>query len=169
VTCLEIAGSSGIRSRATMFFSDHLVSKGAWRRSVICCHHGARLTVHGEVRGENWRVTWKTGFWWLATVVQGFVVLVAAALASESDNRGEVQSPTLEGENSRSGLNLLCLTMILLKTLFCQREFSPRWKPMIYDWGTITLVHYFLPGDVAIGEAELRVLSWWCLYFCYKK
>jgi hypothetical protein len=31
-------------------FSNRLVSKVAWRSSVVCYHHGTRLTVHGEVR-----------------------------------------------------------------------------------------------------------------------
>jgi hypothetical protein len=31
-------------------FSDRLGSEGAWRSSVVCCHHGTRLTVDDEVR-----------------------------------------------------------------------------------------------------------------------
>jgi hypothetical protein len=35
---------------------------------------------------------------------------------------------------------------------------------MIYDRATITFVHCFLLGDVAIGDAGLLLLlSWWCL------
>jgi hypothetical protein len=37
---------------------------------------------------------------------------------SGGDNIREVQSPTFQGENPRSGLNWLCLTVVLLKTLF---------------------------------------------------
>src|SRR3954467_15529859 len=37
---------------------------------------------------------------------------------SRGDNTGEDQSPTCQGENPRSGLNWLCLAMILLNTLF---------------------------------------------------
>jgi hypothetical protein len=40
---------------------------------------------------------------------------------------------------------------------------------MIYDRTTMMLVHCFLLGGVVIGEAELLGLSWWCLYYCYKK
>jgi hypothetical protein len=47
-------------------------------------------------------------------------LLIAAALASGGDSIGEVQSSTLQDENSRSGLNWLCLTMTLLKALFCE-------------------------------------------------
>jgi hypothetical protein len=37
---------------------------------------------------------------------------------SGGDNIREVQSPTFQGENPRSGLNWLCLTVVLLKILF---------------------------------------------------
>jgi hypothetical protein len=37
---------------------------------------------------------------------------------------GEVQSPTLQGENPWYDLNLLCLAMALLKALFCERGLS---------------------------------------------
>jgi hypothetical protein len=37
------------------------------------------------------------------------------------NSTGEVQGPTLQGENLRSGLNWLCLAMVLLKVLFCER------------------------------------------------
>ena len=36
---------------------------------------------------------------------------------SGGDNIGEVQSPTFQGENPRSGLNWLCLTLFFLKAL----------------------------------------------------
>jgi hypothetical protein len=39
---------------------------------------------------------------------------------------------------------------------------------MIYDRATTALIHCFLLGGVAIGEAGLLVLSLWCLYWCYK-
>jgi hypothetical protein len=38
-SCLEIAGSDGIRSGAPMFLSDRLVSEGALRSSADCFHH----------------------------------------------------------------------------------------------------------------------------------
>jgi hypothetical protein len=40
---------------------------------------------------------------------------------------------------------------------------------MIYDRATTALIHCFLLGGVAIGEAGLLVLSLWCLYWCYKE
>jgi hypothetical protein len=39
-------------------------------------------------------------------------------MVSGADSTGEVQGPTLQGENSRSGLNWLCLAIALLKALF---------------------------------------------------
>jgi hypothetical protein len=51
---------------------------------------------------------------WLEEEVAG------VASTSGGDNIGEVQSPTSEGENIRSGLNWLCLAMVLLKALFCE-------------------------------------------------
>jgi hypothetical protein len=45
--------------------------------------------------------------------------------ASGGDYAGGVQSPTLHGENPRSGLNWLCLTMALLKALFCEWGLYP--------------------------------------------
>jgi hypothetical protein len=79
-------------------------------------------------------MTWKPNLWGLAMVIRVFVVsrnllgdlwLVAAALASGGDSSGEVQSPTLPGENPRSGLNWLYLAMTLLKVLFSlARTFS---------------------------------------------
>jgi hypothetical protein len=40
---------------------------------------------------------------------------------------------------------------------------------MIYDRTTMALMHCFLLEGVTIGEAGLLVLSWWCLYCCYKE
>ena len=37
---------------------------------------------------------------------------------SGGDNIREAQRPTFHGENPRSGLNWLCLTVVLLETLF---------------------------------------------------
>jgi hypothetical protein len=39
---------------------------------------------------------------------------------------------------------------------------------MIYDRTTTVFVYRFLHVDVAFGEFRLQVLSWWCLYYCYK-
>jgi hypothetical protein len=69
---------------------------------------------------------------------------------------------TLQGENPRSGLNCLCLTIALLKALFCERGLSLRWKPKIYDRATTVLVHCSLLGGVVFGDVGLLVLSWWC-------
>jgi hypothetical protein len=44
--------------------------------------------------------------------------------ASGGDSTGKVQSPTLQGENPRPGLNWLCLAITLLKALFCERGLS---------------------------------------------
>jgi hypothetical protein len=52
-TCLEIAGSDGFRSRATMFFSDRLVSEGARRSSADCFHHGTCLSSMVMSVAEN--------------------------------------------------------------------------------------------------------------------
>jgi hypothetical protein len=43
--------------------------------------------------------------------------LIVAASTSRGDSIGEVQSPTIEGETPRFGLNWLCLAMVLLKVL----------------------------------------------------
>jgi hypothetical protein len=40
---------------------------------------------------------------------------------------------------------------------------------MIYDRVMMELVHCFLLRGVAIGEIRLVVLSWGCLYYCYKE
>jgi hypothetical protein len=40
---------------------------------------------------------------------------------------------------------------------------------MIYDRAMTALVHYFLLGGVAIGEAGLLVLFWWSFHCCYKE
>jgi hypothetical protein len=58
-------------------------------------------------------------------ILLGDSLLVAVALASGGDSIGEVQSLTLQDENPRSGLNWLCLTMTLLKALFCEQELFP--------------------------------------------
>jgi hypothetical protein len=47
---------------------------------------------------------------------------------SGDDSIGEVQGPTLQGENPRSGLNWVCLAIALLKVLFCERGFFSRVK-----------------------------------------
>jgi hypothetical protein len=43
-------------------------------------------------------------------------------MASGGDSTGEVQGPTLQGENPRSGLIWLCLAIALLRALFYERE-----------------------------------------------
>jgi hypothetical protein len=58
------------------------------------------------------------------TILLGDLLLVATASASGGDSIGEVQSLTLQGENPRSNLNWLCLTMVLLKILFCEQRLS---------------------------------------------
>jgi hypothetical protein len=92
--------------------------------------------------------------WWFVTRRSG--------IRNWGNNTGEVQSPTLHGKKPRSGLNWLCLTMTLLKALFCERGLSSGRKPKIYDRATMALVHCFLLGGVAFREAGLLVLSWWC-------
>jgi hypothetical protein len=49
-------------------------------------------------------------------------------MVSGGDSTGEVQGPTLQGENPRSDLNWLCLAIVLLKTLFCERGLFSRVK-----------------------------------------
>jgi hypothetical protein len=51
--------------------------------------------------------------------------------ASGGDNTSEIQSLTSQGENLRSGLNWLCLTMSLLKALFLRA--GTIFKVKIYD------------------------------------
>jgi hypothetical protein len=36
-----------------LYFSNRLVSEGAWGNSVIFCHNGTHLTIHDEVRDEG--------------------------------------------------------------------------------------------------------------------
>jgi hypothetical protein len=57
-----------------------------------------------------------------------FFVSRSTGMESGSDSTGEVQGPTLQGENLRSGLNWLYMAMALLKTLFCEREFFSKVK-----------------------------------------
>jgi hypothetical protein len=40
---------------------------------------------------------------------------------------------------------------------------------MIYNRAMTVFMHCFLFEGVSIGEAELQVLSWLCLYCCYKE
>lgn len=61
------------------------------------------LSLCGDEELAWWYVTWSND------IVNG------------GDNTEEVQSLTFQSENSRSGLNWLCLAMALLKTLFCER------------------------------------------------
>jgi hypothetical protein len=126
-------------------------------------------TLRSMVKSEQ-KLTWKPSFWRLATMVRVFVVMknllgdlwvIAAVSANGGDNTGEDQSPTLQGENSRSGLSWLCMAMSLLKALFSERGLSPEWKSRVYEWATMARVHYFLLEGIAFGEAVL-VLSCWC-------
>jgi hypothetical protein len=145
-----------------------LVSEGALRSSASCCHHVARSrsmvkSVSGECHGSRDLRTGNGGSslcgkvelaWWLMTQSSGFV--------SGGDSTGEVQSPTLQGENPRSGLSWLCLAMILLKALLCERGRSWGWKPKICDRATTVCVHCFLLEGVAFEEAGVLVLFWGC-------
>jgi hypothetical protein len=55
-------------------------------------------------------------------------VTCSSDMVSGGDSTGEVQGPTLHGENLRSGLNWLCLAIALLKALFCERGLFSRVK-----------------------------------------
>jgi hypothetical protein len=154
-----------------------LILEGALWSSVVCCHHRIRL-LQSMVKSET-ENNMEAKFQGQATVVWVFVTMrnllgdswiVVAASASGGKSTGEVQSPTLQDENPRSDLNWLCLTMTLLKILFCERGLSPKWKPITYDlnWWQQRLCTISFFGGVTIGENELLVLSWWCLYCFYK-
>jgi hypothetical protein len=43
---------------------------------------------------------------------------------------------------------------------FVSGDFLQGWKPKVYDRATMALVHCFLLGGIAFGEAGLLVLSW---------
>jgi hypothetical protein len=79
----------------------------------------------------------------------------------------EVYSLTFQSENSRSGLNRLCLAMALVEVLFRERRLSSGWKTKIFDRMTALLVHCSLLGDISFGEARFQVLSWWWMYYCF--
>jgi hypothetical protein len=176
-SCLEITGSDGIWSCTPIFFSYSLILEGALWSSVVCCHHRIRL-LQSMVKSET-ENNMEAKFQGQAMVVRVFVTMrnllgdswiVVAASASGGKSTGEVQSPTLQDENPRSDLNWLCLTMTLLKILFCERGLSPKWKPITYDlnWWQQRLCTISFFGGITIGENELLVLSWWCLYCFYK-
>jgi hypothetical protein len=84
-------------------------------------------------------------------------------LETYHDCTGEVHSLTFQGENPRSGINWLCLTMVLLKALFWEGGLSLGWKPKTFDRATIALVLCSFVAGIAYGEVGLLVLSWWCL------
>jgi hypothetical protein len=52
--------------------------------------------------------------------LSSWFVTRSSGMESGGDNIWEVQGPTLQDENPRSGLSWLCLAMSLLKTLFCE-------------------------------------------------
>jgi hypothetical protein len=74
---------------------------------------------------------------------------LSSDMASGGDSIGEVQGPTLQGENPRSGLNWLCLAISLLKVLLCGRGLFSRMKPKIYNRAITVLVHCSLLGGIA--------------------
>jgi hypothetical protein len=89
----------------THLFSGHLVSKGAWQNSVICCHHWTYLTDNPRWRQRR-RMTCKLSFWGLVAVVWVFAAmrnllgdlwLVAVTSARGWDNTGEVRWLNLAG------------------------------------------------------------------------
>jgi hypothetical protein len=123
-----------------------------WRSMV-------NLETENDMKAEFLRTS--IGGWVFVAIrnLLGDSCLVAAALASGGDNVGEIHSPTLQGKNLKSGLSWLCLTMVLLKALFCERWLSPAWKPNVYDWMTTTLVHCFLLGGIAWSWISGDVLA----------
>jgi hypothetical protein len=154
----------------------------------FCCMFRSWDTSYVLWWSQMRRITWKPRFRLLATAVRVFVSmrnlfgdswLIAAASASEGDNTREVQSPTLHGENPRSGLDWLCLTITLLKTLFYERWFSPGWR-----WRRLCTVSFLEAsllekldfwcclGDVCIGATMNRPLQrdfsflWFFLVMC---
>jgi hypothetical protein len=96
-------------------------------------------------------------------------VTLSSGIGKWCDNTREIHSLNLQSENPRSGFNWLCLTIFLLKTLFCECGLSSRREPVIYDQAMMVLVYYFLLGGITFGEDKFPVLSWWCLIRCYKE
>jgi hypothetical protein len=81
------------------------------------------------------------------------------ASASEGDNIGEVQSHILQGENSRSRVNWLYLTMVLLKAIVYEHGLSLG-KKHITMIGRRHAYRLFPSWWVVIEEAGLLMLSW---------
>jgi hypothetical protein len=52
----------------------------------------------------------------------------STGMESGGDSTREVQGPTLQRENPWSGLNLLCMAMVLLKIFFCEGGLFSRVK-----------------------------------------
>jgi hypothetical protein len=137
----NIAGLDGSWSRATMFFFT------VWFQRVRC-KALQLVAIVGNVYSPVVKSVPENGMeaeiWGLVSVVQVMVAmrfwlrdswLGAAASASVGDNTREIHSLSLnlQGENPRSSLNWLCMTMVLLNALFYEHELSSGWKPMIYD------------------------------------
>jgi hypothetical protein len=121
-------------------------------------------------RRRSWKLRSVEEQWW--SELDGKVELAWGFVTSNSDlfvgATREVQSSIFRGENPRSGLNWLCVTMFLLKALFWERGLSSGWILKIYDRATTAFVHCLLLGGVAYEEADLLVLSWWCQCCCFK-
>jgi hypothetical protein len=66
----------------TPVFSGCLFSELAWRSSVVFCHHVTRLTVHGEVRSEEWyeSLVFEDLQWWFESLWRGVTCLVSRDL-----------------------------------------------------------------------------------------
>jgi hypothetical protein len=66
--------------------------------------------------------------WWFVTQSNG--------IENGGDNIGEVQCPTLQDDNPKSGLNWLCLAMILFKAFFMSEDFlqDENLRSMIERW-----------------------------------
>jgi hypothetical protein len=101
------------------------------------------------MEAEIWWLAMVVWVWWAMRNRLGDLWLEAVA-CQWGRQHGRSSSITFQVENSRSGLNWLCLAISFLKALFWEQGFSSGWKPKIYDRETTALVHYFLLGEASL-------------------
>jgi hypothetical protein len=144
-----------------------LVLEGALRSSADCFHHATwslvpwwSQLVGNVMAAESWRIALVVWVFVTEDLASWFLTC-SSDMVSGGDSTWEVQGPTLQGENPRSALIGCVWQLPYLRHCFMSADFSPGWKPKIYDRATMLLVHCSFLEALLFGVG-LLVLSWWC-------
>jgi hypothetical protein len=164
--CLEIAGSDGIRSCRPMFFLAIWFQRERCEAllSVAIMRHVLRSMVKSE---NEWHRSWVFEDWHMRfeSLWRWGTFFMIRDLWQRHRQVGATVQEKYVVQSCRVKIQGLALVSCAWqwpcwRHCFVSGDFLQGWKPKVYDRATTTLVHCFLLGGIAFGEAGLLVLSW---------